>query len=168
MSTKNILFSVPESCTEEASIGFPCNQCEYVAKNKPTLYRHKGKIHKNIRHPCNQCEYVATFSNTLRRHIRTVHEGNGSKKTKRKISSSDVMISEEKVGQFSSLKEEFEVDERSDELDTLFTNTKTEDKTVEESTTSLDNFLSADGESLPGGIKMLTKSLSILTKLPVH
>ena len=79
------------------------------------MNRHKCKIHKNIRHPCNQCEYVATFSNTLRRHVKTVHEGNESKKVKRKISSSDVIISEEKAGQFPSWKEEFEVDERNDD-----------------------------------------------------
>ena len=63
-----------------------------------------------------------------------MHGGNGSKKVKRKISSSDVMISEKRVGQFSSLKEEFEVDNWNNELDILFTNTKMEDKTVEEST----------------------------------
>ena len=113
------------------------------------MYRHKLKDHKNIKHPCNQCEYVATFSNTLRRHIKTVHGGNKIKNGKRKVSSPTVLVSEEKVGKLISMKEEVEVDNSADEFDA--SNSKMEDSTAERSRTSTGNFLSSEGESLPGG-----------------
>ena len=47
---------------------YPCNKCNYKAKNPSLLKLHVDGIHEGVRYPCEQCEYKATQKSSLNRH----------------------------------------------------------------------------------------------------
>ena len=62
-----------DDANESIKIGFPCNQCEYVATQVSSLYAHQAFKHNGIRHPCDQCQYAATTSSNLKKHKLAKH-----------------------------------------------------------------------------------------------
>ena len=52
----------------------PCNQCDYIAVNKPNLKYPIESVHLGIRYPCEQCDYMAKKKFQLRNHVLTKHE----------------------------------------------------------------------------------------------
>ena len=55
--------------------GYPCNDCEYVAKRAYHLKRHVENKHTGVRHPCSECEFVATRADNLKIHVASKHNG---------------------------------------------------------------------------------------------
>ena len=54
---------------------FLCDQCNYRATRKDTLFQHINSIHKGFKFPCDQCEYKAGGRGTSLNHIRSIHKG---------------------------------------------------------------------------------------------
>ena len=53
---------------------YPCNLCEYQAKQQGHLKTHIQSVHKKIKYSCNLCGHQFTQQGNLMRHIQSVHE----------------------------------------------------------------------------------------------
>ena len=72
---------------QHENVKFPCDQCDYKAKDKGYLLKHIKSRHEGVKYPCDQCAYKATFKGALRRHIKLKHLyylPSDQKKTKKK------------------------------------------------------------------------------------
>ena len=54
---------------------YPCEECDYVAKRKEYLVRHKNSIHEQKRYPCDICDFSSTQKYYLTYHKEGVHGG---------------------------------------------------------------------------------------------
>ena len=55
---------------------YPCNECDYQAKQRGNLQAHIRSKHEGIRYNCNQCDYQATTQGHLQSHIEAKHSNN--------------------------------------------------------------------------------------------
>ena len=53
---------------------FPCQQCDYKAKQKGHLLTHIKTIHEGVKFPCEQCDYKATQKVSILRHVKSKHK----------------------------------------------------------------------------------------------
>ena len=60
--------------TRWSKMGYPCDECEYVATRTNDLKRHVESKHKGVRYPCPECEYAATTASHLKKHMKKKHE----------------------------------------------------------------------------------------------
>ena len=56
-------------------IKYPCDQCEYKAKNKHNLRHHIDYKHEGVKFPCNECDHQSTTKSSLKVHMKAMHEG---------------------------------------------------------------------------------------------
>ena len=68
-------FEPEQKSARRIKVGFPCNQCEYVATRAYNLKIHFKSKHEGVRHPCPECEFAATRARGLKIHIERKHEG---------------------------------------------------------------------------------------------
>ena len=54
-------------------LGFPCDQCEYVATRAGNLKQHKAAKHLGVRYPCDLCDHVSTQLGNLKQHKAVMH-----------------------------------------------------------------------------------------------
>merc|ERR1711874_58908 len=54
---------------------FPCNECEYIAKESKHLKQHVEGVHLKIRYPCDQCDWKGSTKGILKIHVQKRHEG---------------------------------------------------------------------------------------------
>ena len=60
--------------TRRSKMGYPCDECKYVATRTNDLKRHVESKHKGVRYPCPECEYAATTASHLKKHMKKKHE----------------------------------------------------------------------------------------------
>ena len=58
-------------CSHEG-ITYPCNYCDYKAKQKQRVLVHVDDIHNKVYYSCEACEYKTGFKEVLRKHIKSV------------------------------------------------------------------------------------------------
>ena len=52
---------------------YKCDQCEYTAKQRTHVNRHKLSIHEGMRYHCQKCNYQGKQKSYLGKHINIVH-----------------------------------------------------------------------------------------------
>ena len=53
----------------------PCDQCDYKATNRGTLFTPVKSKHEGVRYPCDQCEFIGSTKSFLHSHKMSKHEG---------------------------------------------------------------------------------------------
>ena len=71
---QHIMETSKNICSHEG-ITYPCNYCDYKAKQKQRLLVHVDAIHNKVYYSCEACEYKTGFKEVLRKHIKSVHDG---------------------------------------------------------------------------------------------
>ena len=54
---------------------YPCEKCDYKARERGSLRQHIKPIHEGERYTCEKCDYKATQKGSLRQHIKSIYEG---------------------------------------------------------------------------------------------
>ena len=75
MAPLDLSTSTENPKNDKMLLRFLCDQCNYKATRKDTLFQHINSIHKGIKFPCDQCEYKAGGRGTSLNHIRSIHKG---------------------------------------------------------------------------------------------
>ena len=52
---------------------FPCDQCNYIAKQMGHLKRHKQAKHQMLKIPCDVCDKQFSYKDQMKRHMNSVH-----------------------------------------------------------------------------------------------
>ena len=57
-------------------VWYPCDKCDYKAKQAGNLKQHKANVHDIdvVWHPCDKCDYKAKTATNLKRHRAKVHK----------------------------------------------------------------------------------------------
>ena len=55
-------------------VRYPCDQCNYAATTRGSLYEHAQSYHEAANFNCNQCDYTVSTKTNLNKHKEDSHE----------------------------------------------------------------------------------------------
>ena len=77
MSVETLLqLLYPQVCVIPQQVGFACPDCGKVFAKKSLLSRHHREEHEGVRYPCNKCNYQAKQRSQLKCHMEGKHNDN--------------------------------------------------------------------------------------------